>query len=79
MKTGGFRRLSDISGQAVIIDMGCRSTIIANQEDAIMQASRVRIGEESIGAFHAGGKVLGNKQIEDAINTVGRNPLSTPL
>ena len=79
MKTGGFGCLADIARQAVIINMGCRSTSIANQEDAIMQASRVRIGKKGIGTFHALGQILRHKQIQNAIDTVGRNPFPTPL
>ena len=79
MKTCGLSRLADIAGQAVIIDMGGSAASVADQENTVVQAARMRIGKISVRAFDTAGKIVRYKQIEDPVNTVRRDPLSAFL
>ena len=76
VKARRLRRLADISGQAVVIDMRRIAAIVADQEDTVVQASGVRIGEIGVGAFHPAGEVVRHKQVEDAIDAVRRDALA---
>ena len=58
----------------VVIDMGGAATDIANEKDAIMQATGMGIGKISIGTFHPGRDIIGHEQIEDTIDAVRRDP-----
>jgi hypothetical protein len=70
---------ADIARQCVIVQMRCRAAHVADQEDAIVQAPRMRIGDIGVGAFHAARKVGGDEQVKDAVNAVGGNALSPLL
>jgi hypothetical protein len=60
-KAGMFRRCTHVHSQGIIVNMRCGAAAIANQENAIMQASRVRVGDIGIRAFHAAREVRRHK------------------
>jgi hypothetical protein len=60
-KASMFRRRAHAHGQRIIVNMCCGAAAIANQENAIMQAPRVRVGDIGIRAFHAARKVRRHK------------------
>ena len=65
--------LANRSRSFVIIDMDCFAAFIADQEDAIMFAAGVRIGEIGIGTLHSQSEVVRHEQVKNAIDTVGCN------
>src|SRR3546814_20792190 len=46
---------------------------VADEEDAIVQAPRMRVGDIGVRAFHAPHEVRGHAQVEDAIDAVRRD------
>lgn len=66
------------TGQSIIVEVRCFTASIADQKDAIVMASRMAVGDVGVGAFNPPRKVGAHKQIENAVNAVGRNPLAPP-
>src|SRR5688572_26254531 len=52
-EAGALCRLADAAGDAVVVDMRRLPAIVADQEDAVVQAARVLVGDIGVGAFHA--------------------------
>jgi hypothetical protein len=52
---------------------------IADQEDAVMAAAGVAVGDIGIGALDPAGQVGLHEQIEDPVDRVGRHPLAAAL
>ena len=78
-KAGFTRNRADIGTDGIIIQMCSAAAIIADEEDAIMQATGMFIGNESVGAFHAAYNITGHEEIQDAIDAVGCDPLAALL
>ncbi len=55
-KAGFTRNRADIGTDGIIIQMCSAAAIIADEEDAIMQATGMFIGNEGVGAFHTAGR-----------------------
>jgi hypothetical protein len=64
------------AGELVVVDVSGLAAVVADQEDAIMAAARVRVGDIGVGAFDPAGEVGGNEQVENAVNRIGRDPLA---
>src|SRR3546814_7811517 len=47
----------------------------ADQENTVVKAAGMRVGDIGVGALHPHGKVVIHEQIENAIYAVGRNAL----
>lgn len=71
----GSHRLSD----TVLIEMLNGSAGVANQEDAIVHAARMRIGDVGIAAFDPQRDILSDEQVQDAVDAIGSNPPSELL
>jgi hypothetical protein len=59
--------------------MRCGAASIADQENAVVQASGMRVGDIGIGAFDTARKVGRNEQVENAVDAVGCNALAALL
>src|SRR3546814_10509755 len=68
------RRRADAASQAVVVDMGRLSAIVADEEDAVVEAVGMLVGDIGVGAFHPPRQVGADEQIEDAIDAVRRDP-----
>src|SRR3546814_7680800 len=51
----------------------------ADQENTVVKAAGMRVGDIGVGALHPHGKVVIHEQIENAIYAVGRNALPASL
>ena len=65
--------------QRVVINMSGGAATVADQKNAVVQASWVRIGDIGICAFDPAGKVRRHKQVQYAVDAVGRNAFPAPL
>ena len=72
-KTGGSRRFADARRQKIVIDMRRAAARIANEENTVVKTIGVGIGKIGIGTFDAHRDIVGDEQIEDAINAIGGN------
>ena len=72
----GISRLTYAIGQRIVVDMRGLTTAVAHKEDAVVATSRVRVDDIGIRRLDALRQILGHEQIEDAIDTVGRD---TPI
>ena len=70
-ETGIPPRLPQRIGQPVIIQMHRMTALVANQEDAIVAATGMRIGKIGVGAFNPVGQIGAHEQVEYAVNAVG--------
>jgi hypothetical protein len=75
-KAGMVRGFDQGAGKLVIIDMFCATAGVADQEDAIMAATGVAVGDIGIGTFNPPRKIGFHEQIEDAIDGIGGDPLA---
>lgn len=64
------RRIANAARQAVVVDMDCLSAAIANQENAVVQAAGMLIGDISVGAFNAPREIGIHEQIEDPVDAI---------
>lgn len=78
-KSCAFCSCADILRQLVVIDVRSGPTRIADQEDAVVKAARVRIGNIGIGTFNPAGKVGRNEQVENSVHAVGCYALASLL
>jgi hypothetical protein len=78
-ETRMLRRVADAARQFVVIDMGRLPAIVADQENAVMQAARMLIGHIGVGAFDPAGEIGADEQVEDSIDAIGRNSLAARL
>jgi hypothetical protein len=62
-KASMFRRCTHAHSQGIIVNMRCGAAAIANQENAIMQASGMRVGDIGVCAFHAAREVRRHKKV----------------
>src|SRR5205085_11858035 len=65
---------ADSAGEAIVVDMGGVAAIVADEEDAVVQAARMVVGDIGVGALDPAGDVGADEQVEDAIDAVGRDP-----
>lgn len=75
-KPGLMRRIAQRSGQPVVINVRGLAASIANQEDAVVVAAGMAVRHIGVGAFHAPGKVGPHEQVQNSVNTVGRDSLA---
>lgn len=54
------------------------TTRVANQENAVVAASGVRVRNIGVGALHPTGEVGTHEQVQDAVDAVGCNALAPP-
>src|SRR3954468_8349397 len=52
-KAGFLRCGADAAGEAVVVEMGCLAAAVADQEDAVVQAVRMVVGDIGVGALDA--------------------------
>jgi len=71
-----MRRIAQRSGQPVVINVRGLAASIANQEDAVVVAAGMAVRHIGVGAFHAPGKVGPHEQVQNSVNTVGRDSLA---
>ena len=74
-----LRRLADAAGQLVVVDMLRLAAIVADQENAVVQAVRMVVGDIGIGALDPAGEIRSDEQIEDSIDAVGGDPAALIL
>ena len=55
----------------VVVDMRRLAAIVADQEDAVVQAVGMVVGDIGVGAFDPAGEVGADEQVEDAVDAVG--------
>ena len=73
-----MRRIDQRAGQSFIVEMDGNPAAVADQEDAIMLAAGMAVGDIGIGAFHPPRQIAAHEQIEDAVNAVRRHALAAP-
>jgi len=64
---------ADAARHPIVVEMRRRPARIADQEDAIVQAIGVRVGDIGVGAFDSPREIGADEQVEDPINAVGRD------
>ena len=67
-------RGADAAGDAVVVDMLGLAAIVADQEDAIVQAIGMVVGDIGVGALHPADEIGADEQVEDPIDAVGGDP-----
>jgi len=75
-ETGGLGRLTDAARQAVVVDVNRLPALVANQEDAVVQALGMGIRDISVRALDPSRKVRRYEQVEDPIDAVGGDAAS---
>ena len=65
------RHFADAARQAVVVDMLGLAAIVADQEDAVVQAVGMIVGDIGVFAFDAAGEVGADEQVEDSVDAVG--------
>ena len=78
-KTRMFGGIAHSTGQFVVVDVRGLPAIVADQENAIMQAAGMLVGDIRVGAFDPASQVCAYEQVEDSINAIRRNPLPARL
>ena len=73
-EAGRLGRGADAAGQAVVVDMLGLAAIVADQEDAIVQAIGMVVGDIGVGALDPAGEVGADEQVEDPVDAVGGDP-----
>ena len=69
-----FGRLADPAVTAVVVDMRRLPAIVADQEDAVVQAAGMLVGDIGVGAFDPPREVGADEQVEDPVDAVGGDP-----
>ena len=59
---------ADGAADLFVVDMGGLAAFVADQEDAIVLAPWMGVGEISVGAFHPQREIVRHEQVEDAID-----------
>src|SRR3546814_8786761 len=59
--------------QPVVVDMDRVAATVADQENAVVEAARMAVGDKGVGAFDAADQIIGDEQVEDSVNAVRRN------
>ena len=67
---------TDAVGQMIIVDMRGLPARIADEENAVMLAIGVSIGDIGIGTFHPRRDVRADEDIENAIDAICGDPLA---
>src|SRR3546814_19777110 len=52
---------------------------VAEQEDTVVEAARMAVRDEGVGAFDAADQIVGNEQVENPIDAVRRDALAAIL
>src|SRR3546814_16295643 len=52
---------------------------VADQEDTVVEAARMAVRDEGVGAFVAADQIVGNEQVENPIDAVRRDALAELL
>ena len=63
-------------GDAPVIQMPGAPAIVADQKNAVVAAAGMGVDEIGVGAFDAIGEIGAHEKVEDAVDRVGRNPLT---
>src|SRR4029453_3763447 len=71
-ETGVGGSLADAAGDVVVVDVRRLPAIVADQEDAVVQAAGMFVGDIGVGAFDPHRQVGRDEQIEDPVHAVGR-------
>ena len=79
VKPAALRRLADAAGEAVVVDMLGLAAIVADQEDAVVQAIGMVVGDIGVGALDPAGEVGADEQVEDPVDAVGGDPAALVL
>src|SRR5436190_8326796 len=74
-EAGLLGRLAHATRQFVIVDVRRLPAIVADQEDAVVQAAWMLIGDIGVSALDPPREVGADEQVEDAIDAVRRDPL----
>ena len=61
------------AGDPVVVEMAGSPAIVADQEHAVVAAPGVGVDEEGVGAFDPVGEVVGDEDVENAVDAVGRD------
>lgn len=68
-----------VSGNAVIVDVRGLSAVVADKEDTVVDAARMAVGDERIGALDAADQVICDEKVKDSIDAVWCNAFATRL
>ena len=60
--------------ELVVVEMRGLAAIVADQEDAVVQAVGMVVGDIGVGALDPAGEVGADEQVEDPVDAVGRDP-----
>ena len=60
--------------EAIVIDMDDRAAAIADQKDAVVLTVRMRVDDIGVRALDPTGEVCPHEQVENPVDTVGRDP-----
>ena len=74
VKPAVFAACAHAARQAVVVDVHRLPAAVADQEDAVVQAIGVGVGDIGIGAFDPPREVGADEQVEDPVDAVGRDP-----
>lgn len=72
-----FSHRTDFARYHVIVHMCGFLAASAHEENAIMMATGVRVGDVGVCALHPHGDVVGNEQVKNAVDAIGSHPLTT--
>ena len=64
------------AGQTIVVKMHGEATAVANQEDAIVLAAGVAVGDIGVRALDPASEIGSHEDIEDAVDAVRRDPLA---
>src|SRR3954471_15836517 len=78
-EAGTLRGLAHPARQAVVVDVHGLPAGIADQEDAVVQAVGMLVGDVGVGALDPPREVGADEQVEDPIDAVGGDPASLRL
>lgn len=76
VEAGLARGLDQRAGKAIVVDMNGLPATVADQEDAIVAAAGMAVGDIGVGAFDSAGKVGADEQVEDPIDAVRGHALA---
>lgn len=68
-----------IARDGVIIDMRRFLAVAAHQEDAVMMATWMGVGDVGVRAFDTHRDIVRHEQVKDAVDAVWRHPLAPCL
>ena len=74
LEAGALGGFADSARQAVVVDVHRLAAGVADQEDAIVQAVGMLVGDIGVGTLDPPRQIGADEQVEDPVDAVGRDP-----